>query len=236
MYKNTLITLALLLLVSGCAEKTDFTKGVSDKDKKLISSYDDKVLFVYDDIRITEHGFYPNFKILGIRNDNKSKYVTKVASYLDTKKFNLKIFIDDVNRYGLKKIKAKLLPIFKKFPDFKLEDKKALTMILSAKNSKIVNSYIEKKTKCIAIYENRWWERGLEDSWCNKHYYMSKEQQEQADATAYLDNFPSSSGSGGGYSSSSGYSGSSSSSSNSNYIPGRGYYRPGLGHGYSSQY
>ena len=201
MYKNTLITLALLLLVSGCAEKADFTKGVSDKDKKLISSYDDKVLFVYDDIRITENGFYPNFKINIFEINNESKYATKVASYLDTKKFNLKLFIDDVKKYDLKKIRAKLLPMFKRFPTFKLEDKEELTMLLSAKNSKIVNSYIEKKTRCMAASLAKWepkekGEGGLEGK-CDWSYYATSNSDNDS---SYSNQSPSYSGSGGGYS------------------------------------
>ena len=51
MYKNkvqkVILISSILFLIGGCAGKTDFTQGVSEEDKKLLSSYDDEVIYIY---------------------------------------------------------------------------------------------------------------------------------------------------------------------------------------------
>ena len=124
MYKKILI-LTLLIFFAGCAKKgINYTTQVSKEDKILLSSFDDKIIYKYKEIRITEHGFYPDFKIPPYavsKADSpkfyKSKYAVKVASYLKSKKFNLKMFMDDVNKYKLKELRLKLVYIFKKYPE-----------------------------------------------------------------------------------------------------------------------
>ncbi|MCK4442301.1 MAG: hypothetical protein KAU90_09865, partial [Sulfurovaceae bacterium] len=138
MYRNRVkivVLLLIMLLIGGCAGKRDFTKGVSEEDKKLLSSKDDKVLFIYDDIRITNNGFYPNNLTKDNRTYKYSKYHKRVASYSKLRKINLKRFMDDVNKYKLKNIRTKLLPIFKRFPNLKLKDKEELNIILSKEDS-----------------------------------------------------------------------------------------------------
>jgi len=70
------------------------------------------------------------------------------------------------------------------------------------------------------------WSNGVCTSWSE----IARRRESEIERERSMHSRPSS------YSSSGGSSSSSSSSSNSNYFPGRGWYRPGLGHGYSSQY
>ena len=123
MYRNRIKTIELflgILLIGGCAGKTDFTQGVSGENKKLLSSYTDKILYIKGDIRITKNGFYPNCNInspkLKRSVQNKNKYMSKVASYLMTRKFNLKLFLEDVNKKHLKEFRFKLLKVALKYP------------------------------------------------------------------------------------------------------------------------
>jgi len=126
MYKKNLI-LFLFVLFVGCAKKgVDYTSQVSKEERTLLSSFDDKVIYKHEEIRITEHGFYPDFKIPPYAVSKyeadspkfyDSKYAVKISSYLKSKKFNLKLFMDDVNKYKLKELRQKLLYIFKKYPE-----------------------------------------------------------------------------------------------------------------------
>ena len=245
MCRNRAKIVALLLaifLIFGCAGKRDFTKGVSEEDKKLFSSNKDKKLFIYKHIVIiTQNGFYPYIK---------SEYDTKVASYIDRKKFNLKKFMNDVNKYNLKSLRIKLLTLKKKYPSVSLlkATKTEIETLFSANISqyeidkilvrctpsylyKVINP--TKELKQIALDGKK---ANCTGNWHDDISSCLSQSDEVAlihaneEAKRRMNSRPSS------YSSSGGSSSSSSSSSNSNYIPGRGYYRPGLGHGYSSQY
>ena len=126
MYKK-MASLLVILLIGGCASKVDFTQGVSEEDKKLLSSYEDKLLSIKHGIRITENGFSPKydipkkpFKKLDNKNAYESKYSSRIVRYLDIRKFNLKKFMVDVNKYNLKSLRIKLLAIKKRYPSVTL--------------------------------------------------------------------------------------------------------------------
>ena len=211
MYRNREKIVALLLamfLIGGCASKRDFTQGVSEEDKKLLSGNKYKGLFRYRTIVITQNGFYPYIE---------GEYDTKVASYLDVKKFNLKKFMDDVNKYNLKALRLKVLALKKKYPSVSLKNAKKIEIeTISSPNisqyeidkilvkctpnylNKIVNPSKELKQIALKSCEYEW-----NGSTCTRPSYSAPSSSSSYSA-------PSSSSSYSGSSSSSGYSGSSS--------------------------
>ena len=132
MYKKMLLITSILIM-GGCAGKKDFTQGVSEEDKKLLSSYDDKVLYTHptNGIRVTQNGFYPdcNIKSEGIVKPPgieivldesqcyyTNRYMSEVASFSPIKKFNFKKFMDVIYKDKLKNIKVKIFAFKKKYP------------------------------------------------------------------------------------------------------------------------
>lgn len=153
---NQLTLLIPLLLVIGCTGKTDFKANVSAQNKALLSSYDDKILYVFkNNIRITKKGFYPNYEIPthDIRKKDKrynAKYLSKITSYLKLKRFNLKAFIADVNANSLKFYRERLLLLSKQYPTLtlkgvtlkairKISTKKDLLAVLGLKCTEVHN-------------------------------------------------------------------------------------------------
>jgi len=148
MYKKMLL-ITSILIIGGCAEKTDFTKGLSEADKKLYSSTSEGWLHLYKDrIIITKNGFYPY---------DRDRYKTKVADYLNVKKFNLGLFVSDIKSNNLEELRKRLLFISKKynFPKIKRLSLKEIETLESKKISlldkqKILVNYDEDYIKKIA--------------------------------------------------------------------------------------
>ena len=292
--KVTIIVL-VMFFINGCfshvgTQKNNFLMAkVSTEDKKLLSYYDDEVLYLYngdvifagkvmysykpdqkimgkkmqeafqyksDGIRITKNGFYPNCKIADttltseIVKDkqycHKTKYMKQSLGDLLTK-FNMNKFMHDINEANLKELRLAILSINKIFPSFdirRLTEKEIIkftTLSLYEKQKKLVDyqpSIIKnimnpsEELKEIALTSHK--------RKCSKRGYLWNYKKNDCDIPSYRPPSSSSSesySSSGGSSASGGYSGSSSSgNNNSNYVPGRGYYRPGQGHGHSSQY
>jgi len=122
MYKKILLVTSILI-ISGCAGKLgNLDKGVSEEDRKLISSPKDEILYIYKGrLRITKHGFYPNYDIeipkkpLDTDGFYENYYSTPIASYSRLKKFNLKKFIDDIHDNKLQDLKPRLIPFIRKY-------------------------------------------------------------------------------------------------------------------------
>jgi len=255
------VLISSMFFMGGCAGKRDFTKGVSEEDMKLLSSPSDKTLRLYKGLRITEKGFYPHCTLIPVGTilpDEacyENRYMTKVAPYSPVKKFNLKKFIDTIKNSDLKSKRNNLLYVKNKYPSFDVSSFNFEQIdTLSSKSTGLIDKQkilITKSPNYIRKITNPSKEiLSLASSVCNAGSYGFW----NSTKVKCIYNYPpsyslfpgnnSSSGSysgsssgGGGSSSGGGYSDSSSSrSNNSNYVPGRGYYRPGQGHGYSSQY
>ena len=107
--------------MGGCAGKKDFTKGVSEEDKKLLSSPNDEILYIYKDrLRVTKNGFYPNYNFkIPVKPSRKKEFVanyysSKISTYSGLRQFNLKKFIDDINNNNLRGIQEKVIMVKKK--------------------------------------------------------------------------------------------------------------------------
>jgi hypothetical protein len=148
MYKKVLL-ITSILIISGCAEKIDFTKGVSEEDKKLYSSTSEGWLHLYKKrIIITKNGFYPY---------DRDRYKTKVADYLNVRKFNLGLFISDIKYNNLEELRTRLISVSNKynFPKIKRLTLKEIETIESKKISlhekqKILVNYDEEYIKKIS--------------------------------------------------------------------------------------
>jgi len=141
MYKKVLLV-TVILIISGCAEKTDFTKGVSEKDKKLYSSTSEGWLHLYKKrIIITKNGFYPY---------DRDRYKTKVADYLNVRKFNLRLFINDIKSNNLEELRKRLISVSNKynFPKIKRLTLKEIETVESPKIS------LHEKQKILVNYDD----------------------------------------------------------------------------------
>ena len=115
--------------MGGCVGKKDFTKGVSEEDKKLLSANYEKILYIYKNrLRVTRTGFYPNYNdgyypdknVLipdGPSSEKKFRtnyYSSKISNYFGLRQFNLKKFVDDINNNNLRNIHEKIIIVKKK--------------------------------------------------------------------------------------------------------------------------
>jgi len=110
MYKKMLL-ITSILIISGCAEKIDFTKGVSEEDKKLLSSDEGKI-YHYKYLYITKNGFFPGY--IG-------RFNSKITNYSNDEELNLKLFVDYIYANNLKKFRETLLLMKKRYPTLRLE-------------------------------------------------------------------------------------------------------------------
>ena len=115
-----------IFLIGGCVGKVDFSKNISAEDKKLFSSYEDNVLYIKDDIRITQNGFYPNYKVSLHPVEEwdsrksylyKSRFYSTIVEYSALKEFNLQKFLDVVKEENLLVYRNKLLKLQSKYPN-----------------------------------------------------------------------------------------------------------------------
>lgn len=229
------------------------------KDKILEKLWLKLYQYKNDGIRITKNGFYPNCKIADttLTSDivkdkqycSETKYMKQFLGGLVTR-FNMNKFMHDINEANLKELRLNIIAIKKLFPSLNIQKFKEKEIM------ELSNLNLYEKQKKVLSYQGSTIDDIPNPSEelkkialtsfireCGKRKGFWNHKKNYCDIPSYptpsnssSESYSSSGSSSGGGSSSSGGGYSGSRSNNSNYVPGRGYYRPGQGHGYSSQY